>query len=500
MALLALLPLVLFAALLVGVRWSAAQAGGVAALLALVLAINTFSYPMSVAALAGPLLEATFTAATILWIILPALAIYEWQERTGQTQLIGRWLASVSPSPQITALLVGWFFALFLEGAAGFGTPVALAAPLLVSLGFPPVRALLCALIGHAAGVSFGAVGTPMMPLLHAATVDPRTLSLLILLLHGMLGWILAVAVYRLARTGEERPEKPAGWLAVPAAVLLFFVPAALFAACAGPELPTLGGALVGAVLFVLLTRRGAAAPGAPAHTVPGRALLKAALPYVLILALILATRLAGPLRTTLQRLEIGWTLTDSFGGSVAILYHPGTMLALALLLTAAVKRDSGAILGSALKAAAGRLPPVALALITVLLMARIMVHSGMIDALAEGAGRLLGAAWPVAVPLVGALGSFITGSATASNIVFTGFQTATAATTGLPVALALAGQSLGSAIGNIVAPHNIVAGAATVGLIGREGEVMKRTLPLCLAYTLAGGVIVLLLALFAGF
>ena len=115
-----------------------------------------------------------------------------------------------------------------------------------------------------------------------------------------------------------------------------------------------------------------------------------------------------------------------------------------------------------------------------------------MIDALASAAAAVLGSAWPAAVPLVGALGSFITGSATASNILFSRFQVAAADASGLEPMLALAGQGFGAAIGNVIAPHNIVAGAATVGLVGREGTILKATLPVCLAYASMGGLLLL--------
>lgn len=488
-AALALAPIGVFIALLVGLRWSAAAAGLVAAAVAGIVAVWGFAYGPSLPLVLGPAMEAAFLSATILWIILPALAIHEYQERTGQTAQLGRWLSSVSKSPQIVVLLVAWFFAIFLEGAAGFGTPVALAAPMLVSLGFPAPKALLCTLIGHAAGVSFGAVGTPIVPLLEAAPVDARTLSVLILLLHAALGWSLALLLFRLAATEGGQGGSPSRF-AAPIAAYLFFIPAGVFAVLAGPELPSLGGALIGACLFVaLVRRRWSRRP--PAGPVPATVLIRAGLPYLLVLALILVTRLVGPVSEALRDVTTEWTFALRFEGSIALLYHPGTMLVAALLAAAAINRSKTAVLKASFAAAAARLPMVALALFAVLLMARIMVHSGMIDAMAMAAERTLGTYWAVAVPLVGVLGSFVTGSATTSNIIFADFQVAAASATGLSANLALAGQGFGSAIGNIIAPHNIVAGAATVGLIGREGEALKRTLPVCMLYAAAGGVLV---------
>ena len=487
--LLALLPFAVFVALLAGARLSAAAAGLWSAAVALVVAIAGFAYPVSLAGLAGPLLEATFIAAGILWIIFPALGIYEYQERTGAIAEIGRWLTSFSSQPQIHALLLAWFFAMFLEGAAGFGTPIALVAPMLVGLGFPPLRALVLALLGHAAGVSFGAVGTPIVPLLEAAAVDPRALSAAIVLLHAALGWTLALLVFQLAK--PAKPDTHAAWPTPFAAAALFFIPAAALAWFAGPELPTLAGALAGGLMFAIFFRgRGAGAESFPARTLAG-----AASPYLIVLFLILATRLVPPVAEWLRGIVLTWNLTEEFGGSIAPLYHPGTMLMLALLIAAAIDRNGRRVLPLALRSAAARLPMVALALVSVLLLARFMVHGGMIETIAQTSAGLLGESWLLASPLVGALGSFVTGSATASNIILAELQVATSAAVGISPILALAGQGFGSAIGNIVAPHNIVAGAATVGLVGREGEVLRKTLVPCVLYAAAGGILLLVAA-----
>jgi lactate permease len=129
--------------------------------------------------LAGAGAEALFTTATSLWIIFPALAIYELQVRSGAFDVIRAGMVSLSDEPRIQALLVAWFFGLFMEGAAGFGTPVALAAPLLVSLGFAPVRAVALALIGHAVGVSFGRRGREyhLPPQHHRRCGDRRSIG-----------------------------------------------------------------------------------------------------------------------------------------------------------------------------------------------------------------------------------------------------------------------------------------------------------------------------------
>ncbi|QDK32187.1 L-lactate permease [Sphingomonas sp. IC081] len=494
MAALAILPIALLVVLMTGLRWSAAAAGSLAAVIAAIVAVVGFQFGETPADLAGPVLEAGFTAATILWIIFPALSIHEYQTRIGATAVIGEWLASISRDPAATALLLGWFFAMFLEGASGFGTPIAIVAPMLVALGVPPARAVLVALLGHVAGVSFGAVGAPMVPLLEAGLFDARRLSLEILVLHACLGWMFAQLVVTYAIGGGAqglfagRATVAARRTALMAAVC-FFAAAALVAALAGAELPTLGGALLGGGLFAAWLRRGS---GGTLRSGPaGREVVIAGLPYVVLVALILVSRLVPPLQAALRTCRIEWSYGHGFGEVMLPLYHPGTMLLLAFLCTALAHRAAPRQVGASMLAALRRLPQVGIALVAVLTLARFMVHGGMIDALAVGATTLFGRAWPLAVPLVGALGSFVTGSGTASNIIFANFQIAAADAVRLPHGLALAGQSVGAAVGNIMAPHNIVAGTATVGLVGREGETLARTVPVCLAYVaLAGGLV----------
>jgi lactate permease len=130
----------------------------------------------------------------------------------------------------------------------------------------------------------------------------------------------------------------------------------------------------------------------------------------------------------------------------------------------------------------------VALALVLMLDLARLMVHSGLLAALQGAAVAGVGAAWPWWAPAVGALGSFVTGSATASNLLFSPLQADTAQALGLSVPWVLAGQSLGAAIGNLVCPHNLIAGAATVGLVGQESALLRRTVGPCLLHLALGG------------
>lgn len=495
-ALAALLPVLLILVLMVGLRWAAAPAGLAGLVTALAVATVGFGWTGAEGVGLGPSLagiaaEASFTALTILWIVFPALWLHELQIASGATAMLRAALARLSADPRILALLIAWFFALFAEGAAGFGTPVALAAPILVALGFQPVQAVALALVGHAVGVSFGAVGTPLVPQIAATGLDPGALAATTALLHLALGWTMALFVHRLASERASSGAGP-GWALLAGAV--FLLPYGAIAVLVGPELPTLGGALLGGATFALVLRA-RMGPGSGA-ALDSRALRDAVLPYLALLGLILLTRLVPPVREALSGLTWTWSLSGTFSGQVQPLYHPGTLLLLGLLAGGLARGTPARQFRAAAAIAASRLPAVLLALVAMLALARLMVHAGMVEALAGGASAVLGPAWPLLAPAVGVLGTFVTGSATASNILLTDFQRATAEALGLPVLLMVAAQGFGAAVGNIVCPHNIVAGAATVGLAARQaGEVMRRTLPACALYAALGGAVALVFA-----
>jgi lactate permease len=505
-ALLAAFPLLLIVALMLVWHWPAARAGGAGLLAALLLALGAFGYGERVlpelgrsVAVAGALAEALFTTATVLWIIGPAICLYNLQKITGGIDVLREALGRLSTDRRIAALLVAWFFALFMEGAAGFGTPVALAAPFLVSAGFKPVEAVVLALIGHSVGVSFGAVGTPIIPQIEATGLSALELARSTGLYHALLGWImLAIVIFLVTRTSpsESNDRSVWGWTAFAAAA--FLIPFFLISRYVGPELPTLGGAFIGGAVFIaamlLINRSTRTGPLMAPPELARLSVLRAAGPYLVLIALVLLTRLITPVRDLVFPLEWRWSLANVFSGAFRPLYHPGTLLWLAFFAAIFWLRASRDQVYAALRQTFALLMAVTLALAAMLGLARIMVHSGMIEVTALAVAGVAGGAWPFFAPFIGVLGTFVTGSATASNILFTDFQEAAAEQAHLPVAQIVGAQGFGAAVGNIICPHNIIAGGATVGLRGEEGVVLRKTLPACLLYATLGGILALLL------
>lgn len=479
----ALAPIATMLLLMLVLRWPAARAGLAALAVAVAVAQGLSGFggapggPGVPQAYAGVLAEGGFLALTILWILWPALALHRLQQDSGAIDTLRGALSGLTAQPALQALLVGWLLALFFEGAAGFGTPVALAAPILVGLGIAPVPAVVLALLGHAAGVSFGALGTPVLVQAALTGLDPTAIAWRTALLHTLLGGVLMLFFVRCLAQAGQRPGT--GWAVLAAAG--FLLPSLALAALAGPELATLGGALIGGAAFIAALRRRSGAAAAPG-------LAHALAPYAALVALVLASRAVPALAQALDAVTIEWQLGGGYHGRMRPLTHPGTLLMAALLAGAALQRLPLRSVTAALRQSARQLAPVSVALLAMLVLSRLMLHAGLIGTLEQAAAQGVGAAWPWVAPAVGALGSFVTGSATASNVLFTALQAQTATTLGLPAVAIVAAQGFGAAVGNIVCPHNIVAGAATVGLAGREGEVLRHTLIPCLLYLALGG------------
>ena len=503
-ALIAAIPIGTVLVLMLVARWPAVRAGIAGLIVALVIAVIVFPFDSVdndiVVGVTGSFSEAAFTALTILWIILPALAIYRLQTETGAVDSLRFGLRELSSDPRLTALVVAWFFALLLEGAAGFGTSAALAAPVLMAIGMSPIAAVTAAMLGHIVGVTFGAVGTPIVPMVAASGLDPLDLSASVALQAALVGWTVPIVVSVIIARAYPQQKPHPGWLRWGlgfAAALAFLVPYLLIATFVGPELPTLGGAIAGGAVVILGIRRWAAHDEhrADADSDSPMSLARAMAPYLILVAIVLATRLIPPLRDALQDIAFTWEAAEgTFGGTFQPLYHPGTMLFIAFLFGALVQRAQPSQLGQSLAGAARTMVPVAAALFAMLGLARIMVHAGRVDAIAAAAADAVGGAWPLLSPSVGALGTFVTGSATASNALFSDLQVATANAIGQDVATVLGAQDVGAALGNAIAPHNLIAAAAIVGLAGRESEILRRTLPVVIPLVIAAGAVALVL------
>jgi len=509
----ALAPLLLVLFFLVILRLHTSLSMMLAYLLSGTLALWYWQMPLQ--QLLASALDGVIIALTVLSIMAGALLLLAFVRQTGRLEQLRQSFARLSPDPRLQLLWLGWFGVAFLEGIAGFGTPAAIIAPLLLTLGFSAPAAVVLSLVADSAPVSFGALGTPLLigiaqgagisepsPLLAIA----KQLLHIDLLAAPLLPVLMLLMYCRLFnRTLPLRPALPHALLAGVA----YSGSALLWLTVLGPEFVTVLAAVSGfSISFAfnrwrplafqpppdatLATTEAAATATSAEAGVPS--LWQALLPYLLLIGLLLLSRLPGlPLQAYLQSYQ--WRFPQLLGtdisSTVTPLYLPSAFFLLVILLLLPLARKRRQLLQACWDDCWPKLRGAALTLLFALPLVRLFVHSGVNDAylpampvyLAELAGFYLSEHWLVFSALLGALGSFIAGSATFSNLLFADMQQQVAAQAGLPAHLVLALQMLGANAGNMICLLNLVAAASVVGLQGQERQLLKLTIWPMLGY-----------------
>lgn len=544
---LALLPILTVFVLLVVMRLPAKISMLAAYLVTAALAL--FIWEAAFNTVAAATVNGVIIALTILYIVFGAILMLNTLKESGALKSIRQGFMDISPDRRVQVIIAAWLFGSLIEGSSGFGTPSAVVAPLLLVLGFPAMAAVMSVLIIQSTPVSFGAVGTPLLLGVNSgisnktdvtAAIAPATVEQYLFqitgnvgLLHALVGFLIPLILCGMLTRffGEKRSfaEGLKAWKFALFAGLAFTVPYFLVARFMGPEFPSLVGGFVGLLLVVPAAKRGLFVPkevfdfpvrdkwdshwsgsltaeqgddGKPAFSV-----FRAFSPYVIVIALLVLTRVVSPLKSFLTGELTTIKLANLFGtkisSSVQFGYSPGTILILVAIACIFIfkmdmknfKRGWGDA-GKTLIAAAP-------ALFFAVPMVQVFINSqsanmdvaGALPAmpmvLAQSAAHAFESFWPNVSPWIGALGAFIAGSNTISNMMFSYFQFSTAQQIGLNADLStvvVAAQAIGGAAGNMISVHNVVAAAAVVGLLNREGEVIRKTLLPMLYYVLQAG------------
>jgi len=544
LALLAFSPILLAAVLLIGLRWPAKHAMPLVYLLTAGVAL--YAWDMSFNRVLASTVQGLLITLGLLWIIFGAILLLNTLKHSGGITAIRAGFATISPDRRIQAIIIAWLFGCFIEGASGFGTPAAIAAPLLVAIGFPAMAAVMLGMLVQSTPVSFGAVGTPIIvginTGLDSATIGAQLveqgsswaqfLQLItseVAIIHAIVGTVMPlVMVLMLTRFfGAEKSWK-AGFEVLPFAIfagLAFTVPYVLTGVFLGPEFPSLAGGLIGLAIVTSAARMGFLLPKttwdfAPADKWPAEWLgtvemkldqltakpmsaLRAWLPYVLVGALLVISRVFPEVSAALKAVMLNFPdLLGETGISANFqpLYLPGGILVTVVIATFFFHGMKLRELGSAVKESSGVLLSAGFVLLFTVPMVRILINSGVNAAelssmpilMARWVADSVGGIYPLLAPSVGALGAFIAGSNTVSNMMFSQFQFGVASSLGISSALIVAVQAIGAAAGNMVAIHNVVAASATVGLLGREGSILRKTVWPTLYYVLFTGLIAL--------
>jgi len=483
MPLLASSPILVILVLMVGFRWGTARAGAAGYLTAFFVAVIFFG--AGIIPLAYAHTKAFILSIDVLFIIWAAFLLYRVADEAGAIKTIGRLLPSLTSDRGMQALLIGWVFASFLQGAGGFGVPVAVTAPLLIGLGFTPLSAVIIPSIGHGWAVTFGSLGTAFNALLSATGLDAANLSPPTALYLG-LACVLTGPMVAHAADGWKGVKR----LFVPAMVIGVVMGTAQFIAAAGAGLWNLGtfaGGLAGLAVSMLVVRWGEAGQGIERSE--RKPLLLALTTYIILVIFTVIILLVTPLRVWLGQESIqiqfpetvtalGFVSPPDTNRPIQIFTHPGAILIYTSLVSYIIYHHAGLYEAQAgkniLRATVKGMISSSLSIMLMVTMVAIMQQSGMTETLAQGLANAVGKAFPLIAPWIGAIGAFMTGSNTNSNVVFAGLQMRTAELLSYSVPAILAGQTAGAAIASIAAPTKVVVGASTAGMAGAEGEILR--------------------------
>ena len=551
LALVALLPILVALILMVGMRWPSTKAMPLAWLVCAMGAFFVWKLPVTyIAALS---LQGIVVAIGVLIIVFGAILILYTLKQSGGMETIQYGMQNISRDRRIQAIIIGYMFAAFIEGAAGFGTPAALAAPLLLALGFPPLAAAVICLVFNSFPVTFGAVGTPVLvgfksltPLVDTAVASgaaginftnfesfAKIIGQWATVMHGPMAIIMPIFMLgfltRFYGQNKSWSEGFAAWKFCVFSAVAFLIPYLLCAWILGPEFPAMIGGLIGLGIIVAGAKKGFCVPKdiwdfGPQKTWPAEwtgsittaeatefkphmSQFMAWLPYVLIGGVLVLTRIPQlGLKGWLTAQKIPFTNILGFSNvsaSIDYLYLPGTPFILISLLTILLHKMNGKAVSAAWTESIAKMKAPTIALFAAVALVSIFRGSGVADAvlnpnnypsmplaMATAVAAMAGNAWPLLASFVGGLGAFITGSNTVSDMLFGEFQWGVAEHLNMPRQIIVAAQAAGGAMGNMVCIHNIVAACAVTGLVGAEGMILKRTFWPFLLYGVVVGII----------
>ncbi len=540
---LAFLPILVVAFLLVALRLPARVAMPIG--FALTFSIAHLVWGLPFLELLASVVQAWFITFDILFIIFGAILLLTLLKYSGAISVIRDGFSGISTDRRVQVVIIVWMFGAFLEGASGFGTPAAITAPLLLAMGFPAMAAVMLGLMVQSTPVTFGAAGTPILigvrgglegsqldALLLSANMDMpaylQYISIHSAWIHAIVGTFMPLfMVCMMTRFFGEKKSWREGLQAFPFALLggiAFTIPYALTGIYLGPEFPTLLGSMVGMVVMVTAARKKFLIPKTQwdfptrsdwpqswlgtletpieketsKHTMSW---VRAWSPYLFLAIFLVLSRLNQlPIKSFLTSIKINYT--EIFGTAISAsttpLYLPGTMLILVGIVTFWLHGMRLEQAKNALRDSFGMLWGAGFVLLFTIPMVRIYINSGMNPdqmmampiTMAEWVAVNVGQVYPLFAPTIGALGAFIAGSNTISNLMFALFQFGVAERLAMPTIIMVSLQAVGAAAGNMIAIHNIVAASATVGLLGREGLILRKTIIPTLYYVFFAGIL----------
>ncbi len=495
MFLLALTPIIWLVVALCGMHMEAYKASIGALVVAIVAAI--LGWQMSAVNVATAALEGFAMAIwPIVIVIIAAVFTYNLTVHTGAMETIKHMLCGVSSDMRVLTLLIGWCFGGFLEGMAGFGTAVAIPASMLVALGLNPITAILACLIANGVPTMFGSIGIPTTTLASITGIDAIELASTQAI--QVFPFVVACPILMVMLVGGGPKALKSALPVTLVAGLSFAIPELLAARFIGPALTDVVAAVASLVLTFAfaLSQKGKEVPaeyrlggasdgdgaGEKADAAATESVaddVRAWSPFILIFVVLLLTSKLFPfINTPLS--SIASTVNIYAGDPTATLTFtwintPGVLIFICGIVGGLIQGCSAKEMAGVLADTCKQMSKTIVTMLGVLACAKIMGYSGMIASIAAFFVGTLGGAYPVVAPLLGALGTFVTGSGTSSEVLFGNVQLQAASSIGANSTWLVAANSLGTSAGKMLSPQNIAIGCAACGLVGKDGEIMGK-------------------------
>ena len=549
LAILSLLPIISVAIFLVMLRWPASRAMPIAYVVAAALALFVWQLPIPKILAAS--VNGLIIAGTLIYIIFGAILLLNTLQQSGAMNTIRQGFSDITPDRRIQVIIIAWLFGTFIEGSAGFGTPAAVAVPLMVGLGFPAMAAVVAGMIIQSTPVSFGAMGTPILVGVNTGlSADPEMsayamelgfsewedflgfIGTKIAIIHATAGTFIPLLVTsvmtRFFGANRSFADGFKVWKFAIFAALSMTIPYLIVATFLGPEFPSMFGGMIGLAIVVTAAKNGFLMPDetdkwdfdakenwedewsgsmqasdSASADKNSMGLIRAWSPYLFVAGLLVLTRLRAVNMEAFLRSDhplITWSWTEIFGSDISAsfqpLWSPGTIFIIVSLITILVHGLKSSDYKIAFTSSLKTLVPASTALVFTVPMVQVFINSSggaagyeqMPIALAEGVANLAGSALPFFSTFIGGLGAFVAGSNTVSNMMFSLFQFGVGERILADPTWIVALQAVGGASGNIICVHNVVAASAVAGLIGKEGSVIRKTLLPFLYYALMTG------------
>ena len=430
----------------------------------------------------------------ILLVIVAALFTYNLAVETKTMDVIKKMLSSITTDKRIQVLILAWGFGGFLEAVAGYGTAVAIPASILASLGFNPLFAAVICLLANTVPTAFGALGIPVTTL---ATVTGLEVVHLSYVTSIQLAGFIVLIPFLLVILTEKSIKALKGVVGITlVSGITFAVPQVFIAKYLGADLPALVASICSMACTILMAK---AMNKEKVETKEDKIGLKegvlAWLPYILLCGLILiASPLVPSINSLLEKASSNihiYTGDATSTTAFSWINTPGMMILIATFIAGLIQKLKFTYMLDVLKRTVIQLKTSFITIMSIVAISKIMSHSGMTSSISFGLCAITGSFYPLIAPLLGAIGTFVTGSDTSANILFGALQTEAAKSLSIDPYWIAAANTAGATAGKMISPQSIAIATSATGLIGSEGKILSTTVKYCLGYVIILGLIV---------